>query len=109
MSQLIGPADLIAVSWKNFRKNFRAYAEMVVWIVVLSVLQWTLLVLLQSVVQNKVEQLMMFVMLSIPASLAFLAVTAAMIDITAKGLANTKIIDVRDSLHHGFHRLLPLL
>jgi len=108
MPQLIGPGDLIAVSWDNFRKNFRAYAEMVVWIVVLSVLQWTILEITQSLVSHRLEQLFLYVLLSIPASLAFLAVTASMIDITIKGLTNKKV-DVRESLHHGFHRLLALL
>jgi hypothetical protein len=108
MAQLIGPADLIAVSWENFRKNFRIYIEMILWVVVLSVLQWTILVLLQAVTQNKLEQLLLFTILSIPASLVFLAITATMIDITAKGLGG-KFIDARESLHHGFHCLLSLL
>jgi hypothetical protein len=108
MPQLIGPGDLIVVSWENFRKNFRSYVEMVVWIVVLSVLQWTILIVLQSAVTDKLERLLLFVLLSVPASLVFLAVTASTIDITAKGLMN-KPIDVRDSLHRGFQRLLPLL
>lgn len=108
MAQLIGPGDIIVRSWDNFRKNIHAYAEMVVWLVVLGVLQWTLSIILQSVVPEKTDRLSLYLILSIPGSLAFLAVTASMIDITVKGLTNRKI-DARDSIHLGFHKLLSLL
>lgn len=108
MTQLIGPSDIIVRSWENFRKNIHAYAEMVVWLVVLGVLQWTLSIILQAVIPEKAARISLYLILSIPGSLAFLAVTASMIDITVKGLTNKKI-DARDSIHAGFHKLLSLL
>lgn len=108
MPQLIGAGDIIIRSWENLRKNIHAYAEMVVWIVVLGVVQWTLSVILQAVIPEKAARISLYLLLSIPGSLAFLAVTAAMIDITVKGLTNRKI-DVRESIHIGFHKLLSLL
>ncbi|MEA3249314.1 MAG: hypothetical protein U9Q03_03075 [Patescibacteria group bacterium] len=108
MAQLIGPGDIIVRSWENFRKHIHAYAEMVVWFVVLSVLQWTILIVLQAIIPDKASRIALYVLLSLPGSLAFLAVTAATIDITVKGLTNKKI-DARKSIHHGFHKLLSLL
>lgn len=108
MARIIGPGDLIVASWDNFRKNFHAYAEMVVWIVVLSVVQWTLTEVLRDTIPNQSIRLAYYMMLSVPGGLAFLAVTAAMIDITVRGLQGRRI-DTRESLHHGFHRLLSLL
>ncbi len=108
MARLIGPGDIIVRSWDNFRKNIDAYAEMVVWLVVLGVLQWTLSIVLQSVVPEKIARISLYLILSVPGSLAFLAVTASMIDITVKGLTGKKI-DARDSIHAGFHKLLSLL
>ncbi|MFH1047406.1 MAG: hypothetical protein V1738_03830 [Patescibacteria group bacterium] len=108
MPQLIGPGELIVVSWENFRRNYLAYGELVVWILVLSILQWLMMLVVRATVPGQLEQVMLFTILSVPTSLAFLVVTATMIDVTAKGIANRRI-DVRESLHHGFHRLLPLL
>ncbi len=108
MAQLIGPGELIVVSWENFRKNFRAYAEFVVWIVALSLVQWLILIAVQASVPGLSERLMLYALLSIPGSLAFLVVTAAMIDLTITGISDKKI-DIRESLYHGFQRLLPLL
>jgi hypothetical protein len=108
MPQLIGPGDLIAVAWENVKKNFRPYGELVIWIVVLSVLQWTLLQISQTMAGNQLEWLFLYLLMSIPGSLAFLGLTGAMIDLTAKGLTNKKI-EVRLSIYHGFRRLLPLL
>lgn len=108
MPQLIGPGDIIIRSWENFRKHIHAYAEMVVWFVVLGVLQWTLSIVLQAMIPEKEARVALYLMLSIPGSLAFLAVTASMIDITVRGLTDRKI-DARESIHLGFHKLLSLL
>jgi hypothetical protein len=108
MAQLIGPSDIRMRSWENFRKNIHAYAEMVVWLVVLGVLQWTLSIILQAIIPEKITRISLYLMLSIPGSLALLAVTASMIDITIKGLTGKKI-DPRESIHAGFHKLLSLL
>jgi len=108
MSQLIGPGDIIVVSWQNFRRNIQFYAEMMVWVVVLSLLQWTITVVLQSYIPDKPLRLVLFAVLSIPGSLGFLAIYATTVDLTIKGLLGEQI-SVRASLFHGLRRLLPLL
>ncbi|OIO51694.1 hypothetical protein COY93_01225 [Candidatus Uhrbacteria bacterium CG_4_10_14_0_8_um_filter_58_22] len=108
MSQLIGPGDIIVVSWQNFRRNFQFYAEMVVWTMLLSLLQWTISVVLQTYVPDKITRLMIFSVLSIPSSLAFLAIYVTTIDLTVRGLSG-ETLSIRKSFLHGLRRLFPLL
>lgn len=108
MPQLMGATDLISRSWENFRRNGSQYAEFVVWIVVLTLVQWTLDVSLKAIIADKYLRLSVYIMASVPAGLGFAGVAAAMIDYTARSVQKRKA-SVRDSIHAGFHKLLPFV
>ncbi|MFH2063324.1 MAG: hypothetical protein ABIJ46_04175 [bacterium] len=108
MSQIIGPGDIIVVSWRNFRRHLRPYAELMLWAVMLSLLQWTISVVLQAYIPEKIPRLLIYTLLSVPGSLGFLAVYGAAVDLTVNGLSGERT-DAHESLRRGLRRLLPLL
>lgn len=108
MPQLTGPGDLITASWQNLRRNIRVYADFLVWFALLSVVQWVIWVLTRAIVPEKVMRSMLLAVLSLPGALVTVALTAAMIDATARGVQK-KTINIRESLSTGVHKLLPFL
>jgi len=105
---LIGPGDLISLSWQNLRRNIRVYAEFLVWIALLSVLQWVIWFATRALIPENVLRSVVLALLSIPIALVLGALTVAMIDVTARGVQN-KAIDIRASLSTGVHKLLPFI
>ncbi|HTK05504.1 MAG TPA: hypothetical protein VL500_08000 [Candidatus Eisenbacteria bacterium] len=105
---LIGPGDLISLSWQNLRRNIRVYAEFLVWIALLSVVQWVIWVATRALIPENVLRSVVLALLSIPVALVLAALTAAMIDVTARAVQK-KPIDVRASLSIGVHKLIPFI
>lgn len=108
MPQLIGPGDLIVISWQNLRRNIKVYADFLVWFTLLAVVQWAIWTAARSIIPEKIMRGMVLAVLSLPVTVVVAALTAAMIDATAKGVQK-KTIDVRASLSTGMHKLIPFL
>jgi len=105
---LIDPADIISGSWKNFTKNWRLYAEFTIWIILLSLLVWVLNILIRSLLPDRITASLVFFATTLPISVVFGVILAAVIDATAKTLRGGKA-DVRSSLAVGAHKLLSLI
>lgn len=108
MPQLTGPGDLITASWQNLRRNIKVYADFLVWFALLSVVQWVIWVLTRAIIPEKIMRSMLLAILSLPVAVVAVALTAAMIDATAKGVQK-KTVDLRASLSTGVHKLIPFL
>lgn len=105
---LIDPADIIIGSWKNFQKHWRMYAEFTVWIVLLSLLVWMFSVVTRSLITDRILASSIFTAITLPISVVFGVIIAAVIDATAKTLRNAPA-DVRSSLSVGAHQLLSFI
>ncbi|HTM67877.1 MAG TPA: hypothetical protein VL426_01120 [Candidatus Binatia bacterium] len=105
---LIGPGDLISLSWQNLRRNIKVYAEFLVWIALLGVVQWAIWVVTRALIPENVLRSAVLALLSLPVALVLAALTAAMIDATARGVQK-KPIDVRASMSTGVHKLIPFI
>lgn len=108
MPQLIGPGDLIVASWQNLRRNIKVYADFLVWFALLAVIHWAMQVGIVAVIPDKILRSITLAVLSLPITLVIMALTASLIDATAKGLQQ-KPIDVRASLSIGMHKLIPFI
>lgn len=105
---LIGPGDLISQSWQNLRRNIRAYAEFLVWIGLLSVVQWAIWVATRALIPENVLRSAVLALLTLPVALVLATLTAAMIDATARAVQK-KPVDVRASMSTGVHKLIPFI
>jgi hypothetical protein len=105
---LIAPGDLIVESWENFRKNFRTYAEFVVWFALLGAIQWALSAALQTVIEDRVFRTTTVMLASLPVVFIVVALTASMIDFTAKALRGKKP-DTGEMLSVGLHKVFPFI
>lgn len=108
MPQLIGPGDLITASWQNLRRNIRTYAEFLVWFTALAVVEWVIWTATRALIPEKVMRSMLLGILTLPIALVVMGLTAALIDVTARGVQK-KAIDVRTSLSIGLHKLVPFV
>lgn len=108
MPQLIGPGDLITASWQNLRRNIRVYAEFLVWFTMLAVIEWVIWTATRAVVPDKVTRNVLLGVLTLPIALVVMWFTAALIDVTARGVQK-KAVDVRASLSSGLHKLMPFV
>lgn len=108
MPTLIGPGDIIIGSWANFRKNVRVYVDFLAWFVLLAVAHWAMRVGVIALIDDKVLRTATLGILTLPITLVVMALTASLIDATARGLQQ-KPIDVRESLSTGLHKLIPFI
>ncbi len=106
--QLIAPGDIIVESWLNFRKHVRIYAEFVVWIALLSVIQWAFSVLLKTVIDDRYLRVTLLGLLSLPIFFTVAVITTSMLDFTAKALRGKKT-DLKEMLSVGLHKVFPVI
>jgi len=106
--KLLDPADIIVLSWRNFHRHWRIYAEFTAWIMFISVIFWAFGVLTRSLVPDRMLASFIFTLLSLPLSLFIGVIIAAALDATARTLQN-KPADVRGSLGVGIQKLIPFI
>lgn len=105
---LIGPIEIIKISWQNFYRNLRSYAEFMLIMLLLSAILTTYGVFLQVIVAEQVEAATIYGLVSFPVSLAFTVVNLAFIDFTAKTLQKKRGA-IRESLLIGAHKLISFI
>jgi len=108
MQTLIEPGDLITRSWQHFSKHVRMYADFGLWFTLLSVVNWGLMLITNSLVPGALTRGAILVLLSLPITLLVTALGAAIIDATAKTLQGKEVKE-RESLGVGLHKLIPFL
>jgi hypothetical protein len=106
--KLLDPADIIVISWRNFYRHWRVYAEFTAWIAFISIIFWVLGVLTRSLVPDRMLASFIFALMSLPLSLFLGVIIAGVIDATAKTL-QSKPADTRASLAVGIHKLIPFI
>jgi hypothetical protein len=105
---LIEPGEIIIGSLKNLRKHVVSYSEFVVWFVLLSLVHWAFLLAAPIIILDKTALLFIYLVFSIPWSLALLILTTGIIDLTGKALQKKKAT-VHDSILHGAHKFVPMV
>ncbi|HJV33052.1 MAG TPA: hypothetical protein VJ694_03425 [Patescibacteria group bacterium] len=105
---LIAPGDIIVESWLNFRKNVKTYAEFVVWVALLSVVQWAFSAILKTAVDDRFMRLTILALVSLPILFLVAVLTTSMMDFTAKTLRGKKT-DLKEMLSVGIHKVFPVI
>ncbi|MDD5251129.1 MAG: hypothetical protein PHT12_00670 [Patescibacteria group bacterium] len=107
-NQLIGPTQIILGAWKNLLRHSRLYAEFVAWITAITLMLWGVGALSRSLIADQTAASAVFLIAQLPASLVIMALTAAIIDATAKTLQKRRPAFL-ESLNVGIHRLISLV
>ena len=106
---LIGPSEIIRLSWQNFRHHLRQYSEFMLIILLIGALSTAYGISIMTAVKEVTLTLvLMSGLLSIPISLVYSVVQLAFIDFTAKTLQG-KPAKVSESLLIGAHKLIPFI
>jgi len=106
--QLIGSIDIISASWRNLVKNWRLYAELVVWSIFISLLFWTIGIMTRGAVPDRIIARVIYTVATLPVSLFAAIISVAFIDLTAKTLQD-KEAAVRESMMNGVHKLFSFI
>jgi hypothetical protein len=106
--EIIGSADLITQSWRNFIRNSRLYLQFAAWAALLASVTWAIETLLSSAVSNELTASLITMILLLPMPFLLNIIFLGMVDATAKGLQR-KGAQIGGSLAAGAHRLIPFI
>ena len=106
--QLLSPADVVAKAIDTCRDESRVMLELMGWFSGLAAVHWAFSWLMRSFVADAISSTAVLLLLSVPSSIVFSALTVIIIDYFAKVLQRKKP-ELHQEIGVGFHLVLPFL